>query len=1499
MSPPETATATAEPETATPPPPAPPVPATQAEAAPASDLPTRIVGIGASAGGLESLEQLFAELPPDTGMAFVVVQHLSPDFRSLMDELIARHSDMPVLLATDGVTVKANHVYLMPPGKEMIIREGRLQLTDKDPAHGLSLPIDQFLRSLALDQGAQAVAVILSGSGTDGSRGIVDVKRTGGMVLAESAGSARFDGMPLSALETGAVDQVRVPRDIARVLRGLPPLEAVEGPDLLSDDPATNEIFQLLRDQSGIDFSLYKTTTVGRRIQRRVSLLSIKSLEDYAEQLRNDADELNLLYQDLLIGVTQFFRDPEAFAVLEHDVIPQLLDQLPPGEEVRAWMAGCATGEEAYSIAMLLHEQMTARGRPVNLKILASDVHASSLEFASAGIYGEDQLANVSRERLERYFTRRPGGYQISPELRQLIIFARHNVTKDAPFTKMHFISCRNMLIYLQPAAQRTVLSLFHFGLAQNGVLFLGASESVGPLADEFVTIDEHWKIYRKRRDVHLLAQVRLPTARGVRRPPAAIELPRPTGADPVLLHTYDKLLDRFMPPSFLVDADLGLIDSFAGAEQLLKVRKRRPSSNLLDLVDPTLRTVIGGAVQRALKEQGPVAYSGVRVPDPEGERRCTLTAESFSHPRTGTRHVLVTFEGLTDAQPRAERAAVETLTSAHVDELSRDRMTNLETELAYTRETLQATIEELETSNEEMQATNEELVASNEELQSTNEELHSVNEELYTVNAEYQQKITELKELNTDMAHLLEGTDVGTVFLDERLHIRRFTARIASVFHILPHDLGRKITDFSHNIERPTLIEDIERVHRDGIVIEDEVRDTAGTPFFLRILPYRISQVRDADRGKPPAEPAPIHGVVLTLTDISALDKARARLAQLSAIVESCDDAIVGKALDGTITTWNSGAERLYGYTAEEACGKHARMLMMRGGEGEITRLLGRISHGDKVEHVQAMRVHKNGTPIDVSVTISPIYDRNHQVIGASSIARDITSLLSTQRELEERQARIELLLDSTAESIFGLDRAGRCTFVNPAFLRMLGVRSAEQLIGQPLHAIIHPPREDGTSHDEADCDIFRAAREGVATHSDGEQLWRPDGARLPIEFWSTPIRSGGMVVGAVVTCLDITERKQAEAELKTASRRREQFLAMLSHELRNPLAAVLNAIRVMQRGRFDSEAMVKGQQVVERQARHMARLLDDLLDVSRITRGKFELRKADGDLRPSIEAAIESTAPRLAERRITLDVSIPTTPFPVHGDPNRLQQVVVNLLSNAATYSPHGSKVSLRLERAGDTAVITVADEGMGIDPEMLGQIFELFVQADQRLDRSHGGLGVGLSLARTIVELHGGTIDAESGGPGRGSVFEVRLPLLRRELATCSAEPTAASRCKIVLVEDLADSREMLRLLLESNGHVVVDVDDGRAAVDAIDREHPQVALVDIGLPGMNGYEVAQEIRRRPHLSDVLLVALTGYGAPSDLAAAKEAGFDEHVIKPPDIERIEEILARRTKC
>ncbi|MBA3499746.1 MAG: PAS domain-containing protein, partial [Deltaproteobacteria bacterium] len=634
--------------------------------------------------------------------------------------------------------------------------------------------------------------------------------------------------------------------------------------------------------------------------------------------------------------------------------------------------------------------------------------------------------------------------------------------------------------------------------------------------------------------------------------------------------------------------------------------------------------------------------------------------------------------------------------------------------------------------------------------------------EELYTVNAEYQHKIVELRELNTDMTHLLEGTDVGTVFLDEELQIRRYTSRIASVFRLQPQDIGRRITDFSHNVIRPQLIEDIERVRDTGELVQDEVRDRHGVPHFLRILPYRVPSSAIGN------ETTKIIGVVLTLTDISALEAARARLAQLSAIVESSDEAIVGKSLDGRIQTWNRGAEHLYGYTAEEAVGQRASVLLKE--VGEVDPLIERVRRGEKVEHVQASRQHKDGRIMQISVTMSPILDAEGKLVGVSSIGRDITALIAAQRKIEN-------LLEQAEEN----------------------------------------------------------------------------------------------------------------------AKRREQFIAMLSHELRNPLAAVMNATTLINKT-SDRAIIGRCQAVIERQAAHMKRLLDDLLDVTRITRGKFELRMQPLDLRAPIDAAVESTAPLYADRGVRLELFVPKVPMPVRGDSSRLMQVVVNLLSNAANYSPRHSTVRLDVKLDEGHAVMSCIDQGVGIEAEMQEKIFELFVQSEQRLDRSRGGLGVGLSLAKNIVEQHGGTIAVHSDGPGRGSTFEIKLPLDTARQHAVTKGAIDGLRQRIVVVDDQSDSREMLRMLLESRDHIVFDAPDGPSALELITREKPDIAFIDIGLPTMTGYDVAEEIRKHPDLQKVRLVALTGYSAPKDVTRARDAGFDEHLIKPAELVKIEEILAKK---
>ncbi|MET0595818.1 MAG: chemotaxis protein CheB, partial [Polyangiaceae bacterium] len=867
--------------------------------------PTHVVGVGASAGGLDPLEHFFDNLPNRTGMAFVVVQHLSPDFRSLMDELLARHTELPILLVEDGMQVEADHIYLIPPKKEMIISGGRLLLSERDRDQELSLPIDVFFRSLAQDCGARAVAIVLSGGGSDGSRGICDVHEAGGLVLVQSIETAQFDGMPKSAIDTHVADGIVAPEEMPALLEKHARIVAqgvamrTSRQRAVPDGSGLAVVHRMLQDEFGIDFTHYKPSTVTRRIERRLALAHSQNIDEYVERLRNDHDELDVLYRDLLIGVTRFFRDEKAFELLETQVLPELLQKTPKDAPVRLWVAGCATGEEAYSLAIVLLDLMEKTGHR-QVKIFATDVHRGSLERAARAIYEEPALANVSAERRDRYFLKVGDTYQVVPDLRQMIVFAQHNVIKDAPFTRIDLVSCRNLLIYLQPPAQQKVLSFFHFALQRDGVLFLGPSESVNPFARGFETLDQQWQLYRKHSDVRTPVEARLqPAARTDARAAGGV-LPPPAGRYSLsqLLGTYDAVLDEVMPPSFLVSDRGELIHTFAGASRFLRPRDGRQALDVLELVDDELKMVLLGGLKRALGESAAIVFKGVRIRTTGEEQSYKVTIRRVGR-RNGTPHLLVAFEPMDATNAPHEKPETE----IDLDQVSRERLTALEAELSRTKESLQAAIEERGASNEELQASNEELQASNEELQSTNEELQSVNEELYTVNAEYQRKIGELTELANDMDNLLSSTEVGTIFLDRELRIRKFTPQIAGSFSLVAHDIGRPIDAFAYKLDHPELVQDLRQVLASGEPVERELRELRDKTFFVRILPYRV-------RGT-------VEGVVLTFIDVTGLKEAEDALFHerylLNSLLSTVPDAIYFRDARGKFIRANHAmAERL-----------------------------------------------------------------------------------------------------------------------------------------------------------------------------------------------------------------------------------------------------------------------------------------------------------------------------------------------------------------------------------------------------------------------------------------------------------------------------------------------------------------------------------------------------------------------------------------------------------
>jgi len=869
-----------------------------------SDSPTHdadpyLVGIGASAGGLEALEEFFDATPPDCGMAFIVVQHLSPDFKSLMDELLARHTKMPIQQVADGMQPQANQIYLNPAKRNLRIEAGKLRLTTLAPDGGLNLPIDNFFKSLAEEAGERAVAVILSGTGSDGSHSLRNITEAGGLVVVQDPESARFDGMPVNAVETGFVDVVTSPGKMAtEILRysrdpaGFRESKAAEAKSEEDEAAPIEYVLSTFRRKFGIDFSYYRQSTIVRRLERRVQLTQQKDLESYVERLKTDAQEVEALYRDLLVEVTEFFRDKEAFLELEKDVIPEMIRKAEPGSTLRVWVPGCATGEEAYSLAMLFDHCARQEGSDVEFRLFATDVHRDSLEFASTGIYSEASAENLSEPFRSRYLVHKNGLYHIAQSLRSKVIFAPHDVTSGPPFTRIDLVSCRNLLIYLESPVQQRVLALFHFALKVGGVLFLGGSESLADLKSEFDVINGHWRIFRKLRDVRLAA-----ASLSLSPPIDSVIHPRPAfatvvghlhssedgaGTGPVFPHVSESLLRKYLPPSLVVNTQHELVHSYGDAGKLLTPPEGKPTHSVLKMVDGDLRMAMSAALHKASELGSQVVYNGVRLGESIDAGLVRMSVDPYQE--KGQHFFLISLEPMeAPGRPVAElgddvadEAKQEGVTFDR-DDHSGAQLKVLERELEYTRESLQATVEELETSNEELQSTNEELIASNEELQSTKEELQSVNEELYTVNAEHQRKISELTELTADMDNLLRSTDVGTIYLDYDLKIRKFTPAIASAFHVLEQDIGRPIEHIANNLDHPELLIDVRRALSTDSAVEREVRSQLGVTYLMRIQPYHSQSGRVA-------------GVVLTCVDVTAIKASYEEIRRAAARQEVTD---------------------------------------------------------------------------------------------------------------------------------------------------------------------------------------------------------------------------------------------------------------------------------------------------------------------------------------------------------------------------------------------------------------------------------------------------------------------------------------------------------------------------------------------------------------------------------------------------------------------------------
>ncbi len=1017
------------------------------ENTPAVGSPIYYVGIGASAGGLEALEAFFNNMTADSGMAFIVIQHLSPDYKSLMVELLSKRTEMPVHRAENGMLVEPNSVYLIPPKKNLTIFHGKLLLIDPDLHKGVNLPIDIFLSSLADDQADKSVGIILSGTGSDGVRGIRAIKEMGGMIMVQSQESAKFDGMPRSAISTGLADIVlpieQIPARLLLFARHMSISIAETPQNLLSDEDGLTRIFALLRERTKVDFTYYKPSTVLRRIERRMTVNQVSDLREYVRLMENHSGEVMVLYRELLIGVTSFFRDRDVFDELEKIYIPEILSR-SANREIRIWVAGCSTGEEAYSLAILCRECMEQTGTHVDVKIFATDIDRDAIMRAGVGTYPESITADLPPRILAKYFRPQDDRYRIDRSIREMVVFAQHNLIKDPPFTNIDLVSCRNLMIYLQPVLQRQVLDLINFSLTPQGILLLGTSETTGEMGDYFEALHHKHKIFRskgKRRiavdgpDYSMTADIQP-------------RIPRPrfsTGGQVLRAHEEERVLDRLLQtmagdlfPLAIVVNEQGEVQHIIGdTEGYFHLPSGKLSNEISRLAVKDLAIPISTGLQKVFKTGEEMRYTNIRLHNKGESHFIHMRIKPLSGKRNQEPLAVIFVEEA--ATPISRELGAGDLGVYDVSQETEQHLHDLEQELQFTRENLQATIEELETSNEELQATNEELLASNEELQSTNEELHSVNEELHTVNAEYQSKILELTELNNDLDNLIAGTQVGLLFLDENLEIRKFTPEIKKIFKILDSDIGRPIHHLSHQLAKADPMELIREVERSNIGKNQEVLTNDGEWFLMRILPYTIGA-------------GAVSGIVLMFIDIQQLKETQQALFEsnnrLSSLLSAAPVGI-GLIANRTLLEVNDTLCRMVGYEREELVGKNISLLYvdqneyLRAGTDLYQQVL-----ETGVGLFETRWKHKNGSLVPVLISTAPVNPATVED-SLTIVVQDNTKIQHAIQHAHQSQESYRQLFNTMTEGVVYQNASGEITSANPAARRILGL-AVDEITGR-----------------------------------------------------------------------------------------------------------------------------------------------------------------------------------------------------------------------------------------------------------------------------------------------------------------------------------------------------------------------------------------------------------------------------------------------------------------
>ncbi|MGB3639332.1 MAG: PAS domain S-box protein [Rivularia sp. (in: cyanobacteria)] len=1121
-----------------------------------------VVGIGASAGGLHAIEEFFKNMPGDSGGVFVIVQHLSPDFKSLMKEILQRHTQMKIHRVTDNIELAANSIYLIPPDNNMIVEDNKLRLLEREDKKylGPNFPIDLFFNSLAQSYKENAIGIILSGTGSDGSLGLQAINEAGGIALVQEPSTAEFDGMPSSAIARLnlqklpqrnpkiTINQVDSPAELAQLVYDylLSPAsmqQAYINSCLGLDDIKLKQITNILSQYQQVNFSFYKPSTLSRRIHRRCAATSCDNVQEYIEVLQESDEEKQALFQDLSITVTNFFRDIACWEYLGEKVIPDLIENSQPDEELRFWVSACATGEEAYSLAILVDEALEDSQKKLRVKIFTTDINQNALETAAIGIYPATIASKVDPERLEKYFICKENSYQVTRKLRDMLIFATHDLTTDVGFTRINFISCRNILIYMQPELQRKVLQNLHFSLKSKGILFLGNSEHLGNLEDEFIPINKKYKLYQKRRDVSLhlpaisidkpdkISKFTIPNISSARNKQNKREL--------MLENALKTFLNATKATCLIVNNDNQVVEIFEDLAKVLKIPVGKLTADVTQLVLPSLQLPLNTALYRVRKEKHSVIYKGIKLGQEDNIRTMQLKVDLSEDNKVAGDLFVVSFEEQNISIPLIKGENFQP------DSQASERISQLEYQLQQAEESFQTLIQELESIDEEHQAANEELTASNEELQSTNEELHSVNQELYTVNSEYQLKINELIELNEDINNLLRSTNIGVVFLDKKLKIRKFTPAATVAINLIETDINRPLKHLSHNLDCNNFIEIIEEVTQNEKSLDLEIKlDHFDRYLLMRINPYL------KDNGS-------FDGIVLSFIDINEIKTAQKQLqktfdalqdantqlnqkkAEFEAIFNSLPDALIFTDTNQQIRMLNPGFTKLFGYQTDALIGKNPEILYASSEDFHKYKLELSDAHCDiDIESCEIKPYEINFRRRDGEVFVSEtlkmaVKDSQDNVFGFLKLIRDVSSRKQAEAALRDSEERFRSLYLRTPVMLHSIDKNGKILDVSNHWLDKLGYER-EEVIGKKFIKFL---TSESLSYAQ---DILPDFFHNGSCWDIPYQFVCKNGEVIDTLLSAIVDKDEqGFIIRTLAVIIDITERKKAEAALRESEAR------------------------------------------------------------------------------------------------------------------------------------------------------------------------------------------------------------------------------------------------------------------------------------------------------------------------------------------------------------------------